>query len=180
MKILGLCGHAGSGKDHLASKLKLGGFYGFVERVALADELRLELEEELGLGHRHRNNPLWNKPYSESVRWILQHYGSEFRRAQDPEYWVRKTQNHILDIEQEGVIDLVVMTDVRFANEAEMIRDLDGRIVEVWADIEVRRERLGGLPPSHQSEVIDFETDYRVESNGMPELPALLREYLLA
>jgi hypothetical protein len=59
-----------------------------------------------------------------------------------------------------------VFTDVRFPNEADMIRYNEGIIVRVVAPHAERYDRLGMLPPDHASETAmdDYEVDYEIES----------------
>lgn len=64
-----------------------------------------------------------------TVRRILQWWGTEYRRAQDPDYWTkawgRKVEQYDL-----GRIHIVV-DDVRFLNELNVIRAHGGRIVKI-------------------------------------------------
>lgn len=174
--MLGLSGKAGAGKDFVCDRLIIA-LKGKkkVSRVAFADELRYELETILTDGAAHAYLPaLWEKPYPEPIRWLLQHYGTEYRRAQDPDYWVKKAistaQRHIFNGS-----DLVIFTDVRFGNEAGAIRYQDGLVVEVVADDATRAHRLGGVVlDGHASEDIDFEPDYRISNIERPVLPAML------
>lgn len=174
-KLLGLCGYAGAGKDFIEQRLH-GLFDGGTRRVALADGVRFEIEESLGF-KRYDIKPLWEKPYSPEVRWLLQQWGTEFRRSQDPNYWVEKAVKEIHWAWDK--VDLVVITDVRFENEADMIRDLGGLVVEVCAADDVRLARLGGVAPqSHASEVIDFTRDASIGNTDIPTASSAVIEYL--
>lgn len=64
-------------------------------------------------------------PYGKHPK-LLQWWGSEFRRTQDPDYWVRKLFASI-----PNNLDVVMITDVRFPNEAEAITQRDGYTVNV-------------------------------------------------
>ena len=72
----------------------------------------------------------------------------------------------------------MVITDVRFANEADVIHEAGGLVYEVRAPENVRRERLGGeLPPAHASEEIDFGVDgviWNERDNRQPIVPGAL------
>ena len=172
MKLLGLTGPAAAGKDYTYETLS--SLYTDVHRVSLADELRFEIQAILNDGRDM--NALWQKPYTDPVRWILQHYGTEYRRAQDPDYWVNKVEETIWGFHGEQI---VVVTDVRFANEADLIRELGGLVVEVRADEMIRRRRIGGpLPPSHASEIIDFPVDAVIRNNDQLTIPAEVTRYL--
>ena len=61
------------------------------------------------------NNNLWEAP----VRVLLQWYGTEYRRKQNPDYWVNKTNMDINELCQ--VYDIVIANDVRFPNEYNLI-----------------------------------------------------------
>lgn len=177
MKVLGLTGNAGAGKDYLYKVIKeeLDGTTGeAVERVAFADGVRYEIADVLGI-----DNPLalWAKPYPVEIRKLLQWWGTELRRAEDEDYWIKHAISRMEVVSEHA--DLIVVTDVRFENEAAAIRDLGGIVVEVYADPKIRAERLGGqLPPNHASEVIDFRTDAVVVNNIRPTLPDVLAEFL--
>jgi len=172
MKLLGLTGPAAAGKDYTFETL--AALYKGVYRVSLADELRFEIQSVLNDGRDMA--VLWHKPYPEPVRWILQHYGTEYRRAGDPDYWVNKAEETILGFTDDEV---VVVTDIRFANEADMIWRNSGIVAEVRADEMIRRRRLGGpLPPSHTSEEIDFPVDAVIRNNDQLAIPAEVTRYL--
>ena len=115
-------------------------------RVSFADQLRYEIEDTLGF----ENRVLWDKPYSDTIRRLLQWWGTELRRDKDENYWVRKAAHVAKLVEKQG--NTPVFTDVRFPNEARMIEDYGGFIVRVTAPLETRERRLGTLPPEHASE----------------------------
>lgn len=170
--ILGLAGKAGSGKDYVCE-----GFSQWLltARVAFADEVKRECAEEFGEVRPDLN--FWAKPTGEEERAILQKWGTDFRRAQDPDYWVKKGTATI--VKAARYAELVVVTDVRFANEAQAIHEAGGFVAEVIAHDHVRAERLGGtLPPTHASEVIDFPVDGIIRNFDYPILPPALNEWL--
>lgn len=77
-----------------------------------------------------------------SPRWVLQRWGTEYRRAQDLEYWLKRFE---AAIDQRGPGPIVI-TDCRFANEAALVRRLGGVI---W-----RLERPGfDVATDHASDV---------------------------
>lgn len=179
MNILGLAGHAGAGKDHTYEYLKALLAPLQVTRIAFADGLKFDIEDTLGLTP-YELPAIRSKPYTPEIRMFLQWWGTELRRAQDEDYWVKKGM--ALADEASGYSHLVVVTDVRFANEAKAIVAAGGMTAEVWADEAIRRERLGGvLPTSHASEVIDFDVHVLIENEGeTPELPPKLTDWLAA
>lgn len=172
MHVIGLCGQAGAGKDFVYRKIErwLTALGETSLRVSLADNVRLEVEGYLNEG---RYLPkLWEKPYSTEVRRLLQWWGTDFRRAEDEDHWVNITAGEIEDIERENETDVVVVTDIRFGNEADMIRSFGGLLLQVTASRDTLKERLGGeVAPSHPSEVIDFATNGVILNEDSPIFP---------
>jgi hypothetical protein len=154
MKWIGITGRAGAGKDHLFQQLAK--YTPDVRRLSFADVLRDEIE--ISIGHKI------TKPYTELERKLQQWWGTDYRRANDPDYWVRRAELQANGVEVQGYIP--VFTDVRFHNEADMIRRHGGLIVRVMAPPEVRQDRLGVLPPEHASETAmdDYEADMHITS----------------
>lgn len=112
---------------------------------------------------------------------LLQWWGTEYRRKQDPDYWVKRWKEAI-----DPDANLVLTTDMRFKNEAQAIKDLGGFTVNVT------RRTVDGAPfvahdrnGSHPSEMAldDFPFDfYLVNSDGhlrfLHEQAVTLVEYL--
>lgn len=96
-----------------------------------------------------------------TVRWALQLLGTEFGRALDPYVWVRAWRaaaDHLLAgggySRTEGCLRApsdapcgVVVTDLRFPNEAQSVLDAGGRVLLLDAD-----KRIGPRTDSHASE----------------------------
>ena len=150
MNVVGIVAPAGGGKDTVYQDLKdLAGCP--VDRFALADSLRLEIEAVMGA---HCPN-LWTKDeeWSGAAEWILQRYGTEFRRDQDPDYWVKATRKRIHDyLATQGVPSLAVVTDVRFPNEVKMIRGMGGMVLYVDTPMDLAVERRPDKDRHHESE----------------------------
>lgn len=126
--IIGLSGYARSGKDTVAELLVLN--YGF-KRMAFADGIRealLILNPILHDGHRLNEIVEmygWDVAKSkDEVRRLLQVFGTEVgRKLIHQDVWVWRLFNQINED------DRIVIPDVRFPNEANMIKSRDG---EVW------------------------------------------------
>lgn len=62
-----------------------------------------------------------------STRTIMQLWGTEYRRSQDDNYWVKKAMAKITNPKQLYVID-----DVRFPNETTAILSVHGNLIRVY------------------------------------------------
>lgn len=182
--ILGLAGRAGAGKDTAADVLCAG--HGFF-RMAFADALRREIVEAFGIdpglfavdtkevttsalaigrcNHGDFLSLMMRAGYSASTprspRQIMRWWGTEFRRAQNPDYWLDRAAE-TLDAALQRGYRRIVITDLRFCNEANFIRRYNGQI---WR---IRRDVVDKRPIEHESEAqIPFiYSDATVENNG--------------
>jgi hypothetical protein len=96
-----------------------------VKRVGFADELK----------RRARNDFGWDGAKDEKGRELLQRFGVGMRNI-DENYWVRILERDInYEMERKRdrseAHDVCIVTDVRFSNEAEMIRRLGGTLWRV-------------------------------------------------
>lgn len=153
--IIALCGPAGCGKDEAARALRSLGFTkrSFAEllrrevkRMFTDPQYRREMRKQLPDAVDQAflecydvcDFDPWEKPTRSTMRVLLQRYGTEFRRAQDADYWV---DAEAVALPESG---LFVYTDCRFPNEYEMVRSLGGLVFRVecpWA-----------IPLDHESE----------------------------
>jgi len=74
--------------------------------------------------HRTPLSPEWLDA-NRSPREIMQWWGTEFRRAQHPNYWSRVLLSRLTEAHRAGGSRFVI-TDVRFDNEAEALRSAGG------------------------------------------------------
>jgi len=177
MRVIGIAGQQGAGKDYFYEALRdmIGDN---VRRMAFADGVRREVSREVftALGFEIKDDSgmaHWQKPYTAGQRFLLQQWGTEFRREQDPDYWVDYGLDYIAKLDTPE--SLWCVTDVRFANEAEAIKRVGGKVVLVHSALTERAKRLGLTAEElegrsgHASEVIDFDADFvvRSQSNGL-------------
>lgn len=124
--VIGLSGKKGSGKDHTCLLLRRCGLIDSVsvERMAFADSLKDEVARACGVDRRFIEG---NK---EHFRLILQGWGTEFRRQlHGSNYWVKQLDEKI----GSSTSQVIVVTDVRFENEADLIHDCDGILIRMVA-----------------------------------------------
>ncbi len=172
--MIGITGRAGAGKSYLAREL--AEMHGHVRHVSFASQLRKEIEAVLGV---RRITNLWVKPTSPEVRFILQQYGTEYRRAQDPDYWVKRGMAEAKTYTDDGWG--VVFDDVRFPNEADAIGLEGGLIVRVHTPSNVRTARLGTAVPDHASEAAmdGYLADISIIGTSVTEHDKVLREIMV-
>lgn len=99
-------------------------------------------------------------PYGKHAK-LLQWWGTEYRRSQDHNYWVKRWADGI-----NKNADIVLVTDMRFANEAAAIKLAGGYTVKV------SRENVDGTPfvdpsrdPNHvsETELDSWNYDYQIK-----------------
>ena len=97
--------------------------------------------------------------FASNFRVLLQVWGSEFRRNLCGErYWLKKMET-IIEASREHY-DVLFVTDVRFANEADLIKGLGGKIIRVTRRVDVYDTYPNGVD-EHSSEVaLDSYPDY--------------------
>ena len=132
MKLIGIAGRAGHGKDTVASLIGL-------PRVAFADALKqdafwtlITAPESPFLAIFESLNPqpdplgfINNLKHMPTIRAFLQNYGQAMRAAQ-PDYWVSRLMRGL-----DPVAFGYAITDVRYVNEATAIKARGGIIVRV-------------------------------------------------
>lgn len=137
--IIGIVGFIGNGKGtvgrHIVTKhgymttsfaktLKDG-----VASIFRWDRSLLEGDTPEGREWREQADPWWSKKFGRPVtpRWALQYIGTDvFRMHFNTNIWIWSVEKQILD---QG--DNVVITDARFPNELNLIRELGGKIIWV-------------------------------------------------
>ena len=134
--LIGLAAAAGSGKDTAADHLCAR--YGFV-RASFAEAPRVMLEallSHIGVDHAWLHEPrLKESPMpvlEHSYRTLMQTLGTEWgRNMVGHGLWVRVLEHHLgLDVAQ-PVHDRIVVTDVRYPNEAALLRQHGGHLVGI-------------------------------------------------
>ncbi len=179
--LIGLCGYAGVGKDTAAQVLLDELRF---QRIAFADPIKGALlaldplvpgerEGEFSRLSEFSQQRDWSevKEYPE-VRRLMQILGTEVgRNLFDPEIWVRLAERKL---ESTLSVGDVVVTDVRFPNEARLIRGYGGLLVRI--------ERPGFGPVNeHVSDRASERWAYerRLENDGdIASLQSKMRELI--
>lgn len=164
-QLIGLCGRKGSGKTTIAKSLKNWA------RASFAQPLR-SMVAAMGVDDKYLYDPNFKEVPIPRIgftgRFLLQTLGTEWgRQTVDENFWVR-----IMEMKLDKLDGPVVIDDVRFDNEARMIRERGGKIYQVVTP---------GVPAAedgHASErgVSPELVDHVVENFpglGIPTLPDL-------
>ena len=167
--IIGLSGYAQSGKDEVASILVES--YGFT-RVAFADKIR-ELLYEMNpnfhdtLLQQAVDREGWDEvKKDQSVRRMMQNLGVGVRKLFGENFWIKEA---LYALPTEGKF---VFTDVRFTNEAEMIKLNEGQI---WRVKRPNVEAVNGHVSEHDLD--DYKFDQILKNEGsLDELKELVRK----
>jgi hypothetical protein len=127
LKIIGLSGKAGVGKDTIARL--------YLKRleylpIALADGVK---EEAVARGLATYEEAFYTKP--PEVRTALQQLGTELgREVYGEDYWCRKLAARLKSIHDRWGFRKFVITDVRFPNEVHFVQQaLNGEVYRIYA-----------------------------------------------
>jgi hypothetical protein len=128
--LIGVSGYAQAGKDSIGAVLCDG--WGF-ERVGFADALKAVLESTdpavdevvAPLGWEDAKRAYPHEPWDHTVRDLLQRLGVAVREHVDPDAWVTAA---LRGLKPGGAY---VITDLRFPNEYEAIRERGGQVWRV-------------------------------------------------
>lgn len=125
--IIGFTGPMRAGKSTAAMHLVVS--RGFV-RLSFGSAVRRDCAAMLasvGVGEfRDIEEAMRTTASKEEYRGLLQWYGV-FQRGRDPEHWVEPVRARIEMLMDRGLS--VVIDDVRFNNEARMVRELGGHVI---------------------------------------------------
>lgn len=175
--ILGVCGKREHGKDTFASML-IASDPSF-SRLGFADRLKEICMKVYGLSEEQVSDPRAKEsPLEQPIdldgkldllsaetglllfekrlvamtpRQVLQYVGTDYIRSVQPDYWLQVVEKQIKD-NPEGNY---VITDVRFPNEAEVLKGLGAFILKI-----LRLSRMSNSESAeHASEQINFKSD---------------------
>lgn len=197
--LIGLTGRPLAGKDTTAHILAAAGFVS----IAFADALRAELswawsvDPRLFTDRETKETPTdalaiqlcrdagflrlaaaqgWHAGAPRSPRWLMQRWGTDYRRGQRPDYWVMRVDHWVHAQRLAGRKQLVI-TDVRFQSEAEAIHRLGGWIVRVHrpGSAAMPAETAGHVSESHTElqAAVDIHNDGDLEHLAAETVRAL-------
>ena len=173
--IIGLSGYAQAGKDTVAQMLVED--YGYT-RLGFADIIKKACYyldpiislDGMRLGHAVDKYGWDEVKLIPEVRRLLQVMGSEVGRDLiDPQIWIELT---MFNVKAE---DKIVISDVRFRNEAEEIKWRHG---QVWRVSRIQKDAPISIHRS-ETDMDSWDFDQYISNNGtVEELSALIKEIL--
>jgi len=173
MLLLGFAGRKGVGKDTLAESIRRDGRFGSVRLIAFADDLKKTVGALFGLTHDQLHDPMAKETvdprYNVTPRVIMQRFGTDLMRKgvlheafpemkgySDPAtFWVDSTRRKIDALRAEDPSALVILTDVRFPDEAGMVTTKGGCVVYI------SRGDSDSVVPEHVSEALKPQPSWK-------------------
>lgn len=188
--IIGVTGFIGSGKDTIADYLCT--FHGF-KRMSYAASLKdavaavfgwnreyLEGSTKASRAWREQKDIWWSERLGMDItpRWVLQYWGTEVcRNGFHKDIWVASVENKLRQTDEN-----IVITDCRFANEIQSIKNVGGYTMRVnrgqppaWYDAAVSYNKGDIAKISvlesysvHASEYssVGLDYDFYIDNNG--------------
>ncbi len=142
MQIIGICGFIGSGKDTAANLLR-DEFGDRVKNISFAgclkdvvsivfgwDREMLEGATAESRAWREQVDPWWAKRFgipNLTPRWVLQKWGTDILRNYfHQDIWIAVVERKIMACDPN---DIVVITDCRFPNEVQLLKEREAKII---------------------------------------------------
>lgn len=184
-QLIGISGKAGAGKDTLGYFLKekigqnarIDKFANLLKKVA-GDMLNVPpsafestefkkrlLPAELQVSTMRKTldentKPMWTKMTSvHDHRWFLQQMGTEVAKTIHPDFWVWAYFNTAYDPSK-----TIILTDVRFPNEADQIKERGGIVIRVNND-RVKPMYLYDTPHISETALDNYDFNSVIQNN---------------
>jgi len=161
--IIGIAGKKGSGKDTLGNYLCEKYDY---RRYAFGDPVKEVCrilfgfnDEQLYGANKEEMTKLGIRP-REAFQGVGTEFGRKFVHKLFPDLDIKEGELWI-DIFRRQNLNKIVVTDVRFQNEADAIKEKGGKIIMLHS--------FYAKQDMHESEKIDVQYDYLIENNGTKE-----------
>lgn len=158
--IVAFAGKKGSGKSYYAHELCIRGFF----KASFADQLKEAVKVIFGLSNDDVYNPDKKdtviEKYNTTPRQLMQWLGTDILRKEfnkkfnyEGSIWVDNMKALI----QKTSNSNIVIDDVRFQNEVDMIHSLGGIIIKIECDNEIK--------DTHESENQNVSYDYIIKND---------------
>ena len=168
--LIGFTGKVGVGKTTIARMLVDEKFF---IKLAFDTPLKRAMVELTGMDISHFTDPVLKEEEIRGLngltpRILMQKFGTEFIRDMiDPDFWIWRMDKHLTQIEQHNKSRRhIVIDDVRFNNEAELVRKRGGLLIHLRREFKSRTTQT-----DHRSEnpVSIYSTDLIIDSGMRSE-----------
>jgi hypothetical protein len=180
--LIGISGKARSGKDSIAEKL--AELHGETRRFAFADDLKLSVRrtcERAGIAPPQGKDSRNRRLYQAIGRAYREWYGS---------FWAEKVIDAALFFDKDQTDSaLALITDLRYPNEANLIRAAGGVILRAWVPESEREKRVLALDGPDGLAALDDDSetaldnyphfDTVISTDGYAVMEAELRRFLV-
>ena len=139
MKLIGITGKLGSGKDFIANNVIIPVVkksYRFLQ-CAFADQIKINVMTKKNINY----HSIYEQKTPET-RILLQQEGTDNARNLNENIWIDYLHNWITVHHNRGGVELFIISDVRFKNEYSYIRNNGGIIVKVVAPTRNKKRLL--------------------------------------
>lgn len=158
MKIIAVCGKAGSGKDYITSNYIIPYIKQTLNKtvfqLSFADQLKVNVMTKYNISY----DDLFDKK-TENTRKLLQLEGTELgRNVHGQDIWIHYYKNWLTILEHRGV-DYIITSDLRFQNELTFLKTQNAIVIKVVS------------PKRHHNRI-------SIESNGNIEIYNLFKNHI--
>ncbi len=138
MELIGLLGHQGVGKNYIAEVI-------LPKILPKKNTVVLAFADHFKIDSICKYNASFDKVFGEKdyeTRRLLQKVGTEDgRHKYGYDIWIRTTETWIKILHSRGV-ERFIISDVRFLNEAEWIKSLNGKLIKIESPIRFKQRLL--------------------------------------
>lgn len=171
-QIIGICGNKFNGKDTIADHLVKN--YGFT-KISFGDSIKNALkhifhftDEQLWGNQKEEKDKYWNITPRETMQYVGTEcfrncFGNMFPHIGD-KIWIMSLQQQLEIMIKNGQTKIVI-PDVRFPNETELIRQLNGKLIRV-----MRPYLLMSDPHASENYINTLVVDYEIVNNTFEQL----------
>ncbi len=185
--LIGIVGKLNSGKGVVGEVLT--DEYRYLP-FAFADPLKLVIRDLFDID----DNVLWGPSTNRTgeVRRMLQELGTDFARKYRPNVWVEKLRRRVVMARNDGcdylqlhnqhalaVAQGIVVTDLRFPNEAAVIQELGGKLIRIVRPGSGDHETDEAVNHASETETDSFDVDEVILNHStLEDLCASVRKFV--
>jgi len=178
--IIGITGKKFNGKDTVSDYIVSK--YNFT-KIAYAEPLKEVCrnlfnfnDDQLYGNKKEEIDPFWNITPRQAFQFIgtdmIRNNADKLLVGINNNFWVKCLEKRILDLKSRGIKNIIV-SDIRFINEADLIKRLDGNLIKVSRNIPNNDSHISEV------EIDNIKEDILIENKGsLEELYCKIDTYL--